>query len=199
MAVIHYNAPLIALHKYSIAIDFERSLESTYRFVVMRGGEGSTMTINDFELFGHTHSNRKFPNPSTGDLKILKINIPTFIVAGKFPHKIIIVELKNVDRFNKWKILVRNKKTNTHPINIVMNNFRKMFGLNLSYKIYNNFLIAKKNRNMFLKFTGVQITPYKPNMKIELRDDPIKEKRIPSVSSFILKDWEKEKIKNKLN
>lgn len=173
-------------NEYSIAIDFERHLKNPERFVVVRGSKSSTKVIRDFEMYGHTHPNRGDALPSAADLRNKRVGEPTFIVAGASPHKIIILEIKNLTQYNKWKKSARDLPRNSHAYS--RNAFIKKYGKDDLYLRHN---VSNSNgRDVYLELTGVKITPYYDNMQIDLRDDIIKEKTVPTVDTWSLNDWD---------
>lgn len=173
-------------NEYSIAIDFERHLKSPERFVVVRGSRISTKTIKDFEMYGHTHPGETFPIPSAADLRNKREGEPTFIVAGNSPNNIIILEIKDLTQYKKWKKTARHLPRNSSAT--IKSDFIKKYGEATTYLIDN--LTNKTGRDMYLGLTGVKITPYYEGMKIDLNDDVIREKKVPTVSEWDLNKWD---------
>ena len=149
-------------HEYSIDIDFERHLESPEQMLIMKGGERETLKHNDFEIFGHSHPNQKYPSPSNVDLKNLKLLKPEFLVANT--GKAIIM---NIENWNKWRAYKdSDKNVQTHG---------------LSEEYYRKRLFEK---------TGVRVYPFTKELKIEMIDDNVKEKRFPRASTYYMEKWE---------
>lgn len=148
-------------HEYSIDIDFERHLETPEQMLVMKGGKRETIRVGDFELFGHTHPNQKYPYPSNTDLKILRPLRPEFIVAQS--GKAIIMNIEDYDVWRKFK--ESNKKADV------------------------NWIDSQYGRDRLFNQTGVRIYPFVKSLKIEVRDDPHPEKRFPRASPITLSKW----------
>ena len=151
-------------HEYSIDIDFERHLESPEQMLVMKGGKRQTLKHGDFEMFGHSHPNQSFPYPSNTDLKNLKLMRPEFVVAKN--GKAIVM---NIENFEKWKKYRESDRTVT-----------------------TNWVDTQFGRDKLFEWTGVRTYPFVKNLKIEMIDDPIREKRFPRASSYQLAQWESE-------
>lgn len=151
--------------EYAIGIDFERELKQPQQIVAVQGAERFTYHLGkDFEIFGHTHPNRKEPNPSLPDLENMKFGKPEFVVAG-LTGKTMIINIEDENRYRKWKNLLRYEK-------------RWVENLNLK---------DKEVRGHLFDYTGVRAYPYRKGMKIKLINDPKFEKSFPLFSKEGLK------------
>lgn len=151
-------------YEYSIDLDFERHLESPEQMLVMKGGKRQTLKHGDFEIFGHSHPSQKYPLPSNTDLKNLRLLKPEFLVART--GRAIIM---NVEDWNKWRDYKESDK-----------------------KADTGWATDEYGRNRLFEQTGVRIYPLTKELKIEMIDDPIKEKRFPRASPYYLAEWETE-------
>ncbi len=149
-------------HEYSVDIDFERTLDTPEQMLVMKGGPHSTIKVGDFEMFGHTHPNMSYPHPSIADLHSMQLMHPEFIVAQK-TGKTIILNIEDFDRWREWKAAHsyrENKHTRAGTVD------------------------SKYGRDAFFRRTGVRAYPMVKNLKIELRDDPHREKTFPRTKAY---------------
>lgn len=151
-------------HEYSIDLDFERHLETPEQMLFMKGGFSQTIKVGDFELFGHTHPNSKEPAPSNVDLKNLIPLKPEFIVARS--GKAIIMNIEDFDTWQKFR--TSDKLADT------------------------NYVGTEYGRERLLKQTGVKVYPFVKALKIEIVDDPRREKHFPRASSQYLSKWHSE-------
>nr|BDI55125.1 MAG: bifunctional (p)ppGpp synthase/hydrolase RelA [uncultured archaeon] len=177
----------------SIAIDFERTLHQPQRMIAIEGGRTSTIRIDDFEIFGHTHPNSTWVMPSATDLLLMNYKEPEFIVAGK-SGKIMFFNVEDPNKMTEWLEKSNEKgvfksKVGTNPIN--SETLLKKYGQKIynKYGYINTLLKDKEGREIFFQETGVRVYPYKKGMKIEMRDDPHLEKKVPSVSYELLYKW----------
>jgi len=155
-------------NEYSIDIDFERSLETPEQMLVMKGGERTTVRVGDFELFGHTHPHSYNPHPSNADLYGMMPFKPEFIVAQK-TGKTIILSIEDYDKFQEWrnKINIHDPKTS-------------QVGRNID---------SKWGRSAFFNATGIKVYPMVKNLKIEMIDDPRREKKFPRAGQAQVIQW----------
>lgn len=151
-------------HEYSIDIDFERHLETPEQMLVMKGGKRNTIKMGDFELFGHSHPNQKYPSPSNTDLKNMAPLRPEFIVAQT--GKAIIINIENYDVWKKYSESDKNVQTTLDE--------------------------TQYDRDRLFERTGVRAYPFVKGLKIEIVDDPIREKHFPRASSHYLAKWDSE-------
>jgi len=170
----------------SIAIDFERTLYQPQRLAVVEGSRTSSIKIDDFEIFGHTHPNSTWVMPSTNDLLLMNYKEPEFIVAGS-SGKMMFFNVEDPNKMAKWLEESEEKglfksKDGSYPIS--SETLSKKYG-----RLSRSLLEDKEGREIFFQETGVRAYPYKKGMKIEMRDDPHLEKRMPSVSQRLLYKW----------
>ena len=170
----------------SIAIDFERTLYQPQRLVAVEGSRTSTIRIDDFEIFGHTHPNSYRVMPSATDLLHMNYKEPEFIVAGQ-SGKIMFFNVEDPNKMMEWLEKSNEKgifesKVGKDPISSKI--LLKKYG-----RLGRSLLEDKEGREIFFQETGVKVYPYKKGMKIEMRDDPHLEKRMPSVSQKLLYKW----------
>ncbi len=181
-------------YEHSIMVDFERKLQLPQRTAIIKGGPSETLKYHDFELFGHTHPHSLIPNPSLGDLRNMKPLEPEFIIAGS-SGKTIILNIENEAIYDKW---IDKKPYKPHAFAIEQEDIsnllltKKYQNDDLTKKITpENILKSKRGREMFFDFTGIRVYPYKKNTTIELKDDPMYEKRMPNISTETLKKYHK--------
>ncbi len=179
-------------YEYSFALDFERKLKQPQRGIILKGAKDTSQVIEDFELFGHTHSDEDYPLPSVLDLQDLKVLKPELIIAGK-TGKTIIINIEDLETYEKWKLSTPRDKY-SHPISFTkfldyINNNPKYQG-KLNDSDYDTLSKSKVGKELIFEETGVKIYPYRKTTRIELIDDPKFEKPVPTVSSKV---WEKNK------
>ena len=151
-------------HEYSIDIDFERHLETPEQMLLMRGGKKHTIKQGDFEFFCHSHPNQKVPYPSNTDLRILVPLKPEFLMAKS--GKAIIMNIEDIKIWKKYKESHKDVPT--------------------------NWTETQYGRDRMFKQTGIRIYPFVKPLKIEVKDDPHKEKTFPRVSTHYLSEWHSE-------
>jgi len=175
-------------NEYSIAIDFERRYKNPERMVLLRGGKGETQKVSDFEMFGHTHPDRALARPSHVDLQGISKGNPEFIVAGKkawneSTNQIMILQLKDQRKYNEWSTKMRFDGTKKQQ--------KEQEDRFYSEDLWRSNFARKKDRDIFLEKTGIDIRPYKNNMMLEMQNDPIKEKRVPTINYGRLTRWQR--------
>jgi len=184
-------------HEYSIAIDFERKLEQPERIVLIKGGKISTMKVDDFELFGHTHPNQDKVWPSTGDVQNMNPLKPEFIIAGN-SGKIAFFTIIDKDKWQNWK---REKKDPYSPP-LTTEDILELQASN-QYPYANNpdameitpydYGETPIGRQMFEDTTGVRMIPYHKEFIMEIKDDGTEEhKYVPQPSKHLLKKYHHE-------
>ena len=151
-------------YEYSIDVDFERHLETPEQMLIMKGGKKQTLKHGDFEFFGHSHPNQNIPYPSNIDLRGLIPLKPEFLMAKS--GKAIIMNIEDIKVWKKYK--ESNKDVST------------------------NWTETQYGRDRMFKQTGVRIYPFVKPLKIEVKDDPHKEKTFPRASSYYLSEWHSE-------
>lgn len=178
-------------NEYSIAIDFEKTLEQPQRVAIVKGGPTETIKIADFECFGHTHPSRSYPRPSTGDVRNMKFLQPEFIINQK--GEIIFLNIEDPHKYHTWRLRTQGKDPHDSVIDskdfLRLRN-RKKFQHISPYLGFWNYHEYDQGRDMFFEETGVRIYPYRKTTKIELKDDPVLEKRMPSVPPSYMKQWQ---------
>ena len=195
----------------SFALDFERYLNNPERIAITKGGRSSTMKLDDFELFGHSHplisKNQKMP--SITDLRNMKTLYPEFLIAydqyglDKTPEMYFFL-VEDVEKYDAWTIRKMHTDPKTeHPLSDFELSSEKAklkaFEKNGKKKeiidsiTMNTIFESEEGRTIFYNLTGVKIIPYDPTncgVKLELPDDPRREYAlIPSASKESLKDW----------
>ena len=134
------------------------------------------------------------------ELEYLK---PEFIIAGK-TGEFIIINMKSIPTFDKWrdgiiedlleeipkifkesrkgvfskKVLKRTREMLPIPKEMLNTFSRKAIAwsnIEEVKKIYSIFIETESGKKAFEKWTGVSIIPYKRDMKIDMRNDPIRE------------------------
>lgn len=171
-------------YEHSIAIDFERDLKQPQRMAVVEGGKAETLKINDFEIYGHSHPDAAYPRPSNADIRNLRYLKPEFIIAGK-TGRIQLYNIEDPQQYEKWKQThdyVPNANAITYDDLYKLSRRKKYKNLPDLYKIYPyNYSETELGREMFFDITGIKIYPYRKGTVIEMQDDPIYEKTMPSV------------------
>ena len=181
-------------YEHSIMVDFERKLQLPQRVAIIKGGSTETLKYYDFELYGHTHPNQRIPIPSLADLRNIKPLEPEFIIAGS-SGKTIILNIENVAIYDKW-VNTKSYKPHAYPIDQEdisnLQQRKKYQNDDLTKRITPGTILKSKiGREMFFDFTGIRIYPYKKNTTLELKDDPMYEKRMPNISTENLKKYHK--------
>lgn len=181
-------------YEHSIMVDFERKLQLPQRTAIIKGGPSETLKYYDFELYGHTHPHARLPNPSLADLINMKPLEPEFIIAGS-SGKIIILNIENetiYDKFCNTKPYKPHAYAIDHKDISNLQQRKKYQNDDQTKKITpSNILESKRGREMFFDFTGIRVYPYKKNTTLELKDDPLFEKRMPNISTENLKKYHK--------
>jgi len=190
--------------EYSIGLDFERYQEQPERVIVVEGGKGETIKINDFEMFGHTHPGHTYAIPSSADLRNLEPLKPEFIIAGK-SGKMTIFNIEDEKKYEHWRKQSQKyfMADNSLPINDKMArnlkhrkkykndiNVNVMSDKDLSHRIVR--LNDPKSREMFFDLTGVRAYPYRKVTYVEMKDDPKPEKAVPTIPKQQLKKYHNE-------
>lgn len=194
----------------SFAIDFERYLTHPERYVIIKGGEKSTMNLGDFELFGHSHP-YEYPSqrlPSAADLQGATLFKPEFIITyPQYAHdpekeaEIYFFNIEDLQKYDAWKEKYKNAESNSESISEfeIQNELAKIrakdpkafAGVNINKR---GLLDSEMGRQIYFEVTGVRIYPCDKGImrvNIELLDDPRPEVAIiPRVSTESLKEWQ---------
>ena len=181
--------------EHSIALDFERRDTQPQRVVIMKGGEAETIKIQDFEFFGHTHPGSKTAAPSLGDIKQMKTLEPEFIIAGK-TGKTLIINVEAPERLQKYIIKTKRpiNSTAVEQKDIEHQKKRKKYKDDPLLKNITPYNITEtpKGRDMFFDITGIKLYPLKEkSTHVEMKDDPIKEKAMPTIPKEYLEKYQK--------
>ena len=159
--------------EYSIAFDFEPNEELPERIRINKGSEYRTKSLNDFELFGHTHSEwLELPVPSVQDICDMRVCFPEFLLnhAGMG----IVYSVEDLD---KWKSYCKKHKNDKRLGERVLDFMwtKKDMGIEekLPMEYYENPYAFEIGRNYFFEKTGVKVAPITNATTIQL---PFKER-----------------------
>ena len=182
--------------EHSIALDFERRDTQPQRVVIMKGGEAETIKIEDFEFFGHTHPNRKTPDPSFADISSMKTLEPEFIIAGK-TGKTTILNVEAPEKLRKHifkRKVPRGNSTAIEQKDIEHQKKRKKYKDDPLLKNITPYNITEtaRGRELFFDITGIKLYPLKEKATyVEMKNDPVKEKAVPTIPKEYLEKYQR--------